>query len=329
MRRARPHLRNVAIEADRCFHESEHLDGSADMVAIVEILLREERTAAREISDCPVRGREGRRWSPVGMTDVDIHEGPIWRLTRSLEIRCRGGRSNETLAHLAAGGLDLAGADSLFVLACRCHESKDRAKADAVLGALVRLAGDDELAAMAVLVALRPALLVLSRRLIGVGIDPAVAQSDVVATAYERVLALATAPQAHVARAIISSSWDRLRWSLRAEQRCALRDVPLSFVGDVAEVAQGNNDSASGLAGGCDLRSVLTDAVAAGVISTTAAQIVFATRAQGTSFRTLACGLHKGEAALRKTRQRAESMLMAKGGGPGERGTVENAQEAP
>jgi mannonate dehydratase len=42
------HLRNVAIESDRCFHEAEHLDGRADMVAIVEILLREERTAARE-----------------------------------------------------------------------------------------------------------------------------------------------------------------------------------------------------------------------------------------------------------------------------------------
>jgi mannonate dehydratase len=41
------HLRNVAIESEGCFHEAEHLDGSADMVAIIEIMLREEQMAAR------------------------------------------------------------------------------------------------------------------------------------------------------------------------------------------------------------------------------------------------------------------------------------------
>ena len=42
------HLRNVAIEGDRQFHEAEHLDGGADMVAIVAILLNEEKAAARQ-----------------------------------------------------------------------------------------------------------------------------------------------------------------------------------------------------------------------------------------------------------------------------------------
>jgi hypothetical protein len=231
------------------------------------------------------------------------------------------------MARLAAGGLEMAGSDTLFALACSCHESKDRSRADAVLGALVRHSGDDELATMAVLVALRPALLVLSRRLIGVGIDPAMAQGDVVAMAYERVLALAPCPPVHVARAIISSSWDRLRWALKAEQRCALRHQPLSVVGDVAET--GTEHSVPGSAAAGDLRSVLTEAVATGVISATAAQIVLATRAQGTSFRMLSCQLHKSEAALRKTRQRAEATLIVKGHGPGERDAVENPQEEP
>ncbi len=93
------------------------------------------------------------------MGSMDTHEGPIWRLTRSLEIRCRAGGSKKTLTRLATSGLAVDGCDSLFALACSCHESKDRARADAVLGALLRLAGDDELAVMAVLVALRPALL--------------------------------------------------------------------------------------------------------------------------------------------------------------------------
>ena len=51
------HLRNVRIENDCCFHEAEHLDGGADMVALVDILLREERAA----------GREGRRRPRIPM----------------------------------------------------------------------------------------------------------------------------------------------------------------------------------------------------------------------------------------------------------------------
>jgi hypothetical protein len=261
------------------------------------------------------------------MGPMDIHEGPIWRLTRSLEIRCRAGGSNGTMARLADGGLELAGAGTLFALACSCHESKDRARSDAVLGALVRLTGDDELAAIAMLVALRPALLVLSRRLTGVGMNPSAAQGDVVATAYERMLAVAAEPTVHVARAIISSSWDRLRWSLRAEQRCALRHLPPSEVGEGIEAAAEPDVSAS-RAGG-DLSSVLTEAVATGVISATAAHIVVATRSHGRSFRALACELHKGEAALRKTRQRAEATLIAKGRGLDKRGAPEKPQEAP
>ncbi len=37
------HLRNVKVEADRSFHESDHLDGRVDMVAVIDTLLAEER----------------------------------------------------------------------------------------------------------------------------------------------------------------------------------------------------------------------------------------------------------------------------------------------
>jgi mannonate dehydratase len=37
------HLRNVKTEADGSFYESDHLDGRADMVAVIDTLLREER----------------------------------------------------------------------------------------------------------------------------------------------------------------------------------------------------------------------------------------------------------------------------------------------
>jgi mannonate dehydratase len=37
------HLRNVTLEPDGSFHESNHLDGSVDMVAVIDVLLAEER----------------------------------------------------------------------------------------------------------------------------------------------------------------------------------------------------------------------------------------------------------------------------------------------
>ena len=42
------HLRNVTIEPDGSFHEAEHLEGGTDMVALIDILLNEERAAEAE-----------------------------------------------------------------------------------------------------------------------------------------------------------------------------------------------------------------------------------------------------------------------------------------
>jgi mannonate dehydratase len=55
------HLRNVALEPDGSFYEAEHLDGVVDMVALVEILLKEERAARAEgrRADIPMRPDHG------------------------------------------------------------------------------------------------------------------------------------------------------------------------------------------------------------------------------------------------------------------------------
>jgi len=42
------HLRNVTVENDGSFFEDEHLEGGADMVGVIEVLLREERAARSE-----------------------------------------------------------------------------------------------------------------------------------------------------------------------------------------------------------------------------------------------------------------------------------------
>jgi hypothetical protein len=252
----------------------------------------------------PDRRPDGRRGWGIEMVPMDDHFGPIWNLTRHLEHRCRDGKDAGTLTRLSSGDLDLLGIGSVFDLSCSCHQTKDRARADSVLRALMGLAEDDELAAMAVLVALRPALLIMARRLVTVGVEPAEAQTDVIATAYLRVLALAGEPPRHMARAIVGGTWDRLRWALESEQRCALRRCPLREIGDLSD------DGQSEESGDSKLTTVLFDAVADGVLSAEAARVVHATRVQRRPFSTLACELHKGEAAVRKTRQRAERALV-------------------
>jgi mannonate dehydratase len=55
------HLRNVALEPDGSFYEAEHLDGGVDMIALVEVLLREERAARAQgrRSEIPMRPDHG------------------------------------------------------------------------------------------------------------------------------------------------------------------------------------------------------------------------------------------------------------------------------
>ncbi|MGK9169352.1 mannonate dehydratase [Inquilinus limosus] len=56
------HLRNVTVEPDGSFFEDEHLEGGADMVAIIDALMAEERTrkaAGREDWEIPMRPDHG------------------------------------------------------------------------------------------------------------------------------------------------------------------------------------------------------------------------------------------------------------------------------
>ncbi len=244
-----------------------------------------------------------------GMHYMTHHRGPIYNLGTHLAMRSQDGECDGTLARLREAGLDPGGATSLHELASSCMGTVNRERAEQILTALVSLAVDDELAAIGALVALTRALVRLSRRLIVAGIDFRQADIDVIDAAYEQIVAanrrMATRdrPDRHLARTIIGKSWDRLRWDLEAEQRCALRRCRLDANGE--PVAHPEDDP-----GPSPITWILTEAVSEGAISSEAARIIHATRVEGRSFRSLACELHKGEAALRKCRQRSEQALV-------------------
>lgn len=256
------------------------------------------------------RGRRGDGCPGVGigMDFMTHHTGPISNLNAHLVMRCRGGGSAATLARLEESGLDLGGAATLDELARSCSRTAGRERSEEVLAAMVSLAVADELAAVGALVALTPALVRISRRLIAAGVEYNQADIDVLEVAYEEILAMshrmsdAEPPERHVARKVIGKSWDRLRWGLRREQRCALRRCRLDSVLEPVVPPEAGSGPRTNV-------WILTDGVSSGAISAEAARIIHATRVQGRSFRSLAAELHKGESALRKCRQRSERAL--------------------
>jgi len=249
------------------------------------------------------QSRDQCRGCRVWMSSMTHYRGPISNLITHVEVLSRGGGSNVTMVRLIEGGLDPGLATTVAELATICNRTDQRDRAEAIVASLVALAPADDLAGLGALAALSPALIRLSRRLITAGVRPEQADIDVIATAYERIVTLGDQPRRHAARSVISGTWDRLRASLDAAQRCALREHPLEAASDPVA----HSTSATTAPG---LRWVLTDAVAAGAISAEAARIIDGSRCHGRTLRSLACELHKSESAVRQTRNRAERTLI-------------------
>jgi mannonate dehydratase len=85
------HLRNVRIEPDGSFHESDHLDGSGDMVGVIMALMKEERRRREEGRQdwrIPLRPDHGHLLADdIGKTRVNPGYSLIGRLKGLAEIR--------------------------------------------------------------------------------------------------------------------------------------------------------------------------------------------------------------------------------------------------
>jgi len=85
------HLRNVTLEPDGSFHEADHLDGSADMVAVVIALMEEQkrrREAGRADWQIPMRPDHGHLLADdIGKARINPGYSLIGRLKGLAELR--------------------------------------------------------------------------------------------------------------------------------------------------------------------------------------------------------------------------------------------------
>jgi mannonate dehydratase len=84
------HLRNVTREAPGAFHESEHLGGSFDMVAVIDAVLAEEkrrRADGRADAEIPFRPDHGHLLSADPVKNANPGYSYLGRLKGLAEIR--------------------------------------------------------------------------------------------------------------------------------------------------------------------------------------------------------------------------------------------------
>ncbi|HET7488277.1 MAG TPA: hypothetical protein VFJ85_10130 [Acidimicrobiales bacterium] len=212
----------------------------------------------------------------------------------------------------AAADPVLSGLTSPAEVVARCQRRGDPAGSAALLGALLGQVGADPWPARTVLQAVLPGLAALSRRarpLVGPagawqGLDEL--DQQVVATAYERILALAPSPPPWPAMAIVDGTWQRLRAVARAE--CRRRDRTAEFDDSLAELAAPAAVSAAE-----ELAGVLAEAVQRGVLAPLEGWLVLASRAQGRPMEELAASAGRNPRWAWRQRVRAERALLDAG----------------
>ena len=204
----------------------------------------------------------------------------------------------------------LAGFDSPAEVVSRCEQRGDAHSANALLGALLRLAGE-ELAARAVLQAVLPSLAARAWRrrwdgaANGAGVWDDVEELDVemVTLTIERIRELAGTSPEWPSQAIVEVAYARLRWAAQVARRRRLDTVPLDSFHDVAVAETDGTDD--------DFGGMLLDAVASGGLRRRDAALIYATRVLGFSPAELADHERRDVRAVRSQRARAERTLVA------------------
>jgi DNA-directed RNA polymerase specialized sigma24 family protein len=186
-------------------------------------------------------------------------------------------------------------------LAQLCNRTDHRDVAEEIIGGLVAQTGQDEVACLTVLVALRPALIRMARRLARGGLSSSDAQSDVVVAAWQAVIAASESPAStSAARRVVAATWSTCRTESRRALRSRLSEEVLA---DSLDPAERNADPADRVS------TLLVDACRQGVVSRHQAVLIHDTRVLDRSIDDVAAASGTSPAALRKQRRRIEATL--------------------
>ena len=234
-------------------------------------------------------------------------------LFRDLESEWRVVGSNaDAVAQLslwAKGDPVFDGFESPCEVVAGCQARGDSASANEVLRALLRAGAWDRLAARAVLQALLPALAGVTRRAraatASAGGDAASWDQEVVAIAWEQIVALTTNPPAWPSTKVADLTWTRVRTLINRQRRQAAASAPLD------EARQASASPARSVSE--QLAVVLGEAVRQGTIDRVAAGVVWRTRVLGFSPADTARAVGRTPAWVYKQRERAERLLVNRG----------------
>ena len=224
----------------------------------------------------------------------------------------REGESHEARAALqrwanSRGDLRRYGSPAALVRACH---SRSDPTAQALVEAITEEAPTDPWATRTVLQALLPGLAGLARQhydLVGEGREPfdSIGELDqfLVCTAFERITEIAAEVSKHRLRAILDSTWTRLRSHAAAHRRERENRVPLS---DAPE-----RGAPPARTGAEELATVLIDAVERRLLRPADAGLVYATRVVGHAPADIAATLACDRDSLVRRRHRVEQLLTA------------------
>jgi DNA-directed RNA polymerase specialized sigma24 family protein len=252
---------------------------------------------------------------------MDTTPGPIKALTAHLAVRSQGKEGRMAMSRFSDAGIDIETALDPLELARSCHDSGRFDRSRTVVSGLVALSVTDELAGLAALVALRPGLFRIVRRLVVRGASREDAETDVVATAWEAMGSVARkGSHPRAAQQVISTTWERCRTAARR---------PSSGLSTSERSAAGH--SACGRSRGCRVPALLDgfdaeaidanpadrvsttlwEARRGGLVSARQATLIHDTRVLDISIAAAAAKQGRTAVAVRKERERVEAKLRA------------------
>lgn len=223
---------------------------------------------------------------------------PLQLLTKELETRSASPGGRRALERIRGSGIDVGGATSMSELVARCHAHSQEAErsSGAVVDGLLAAARSDPDAAVCVLVALRPALLRVARRVCG-GDPDEDELAEVVAIAWEEICSPA-GPLG--ASRVVAATWTRSRSVLRRRTDLAAREAPHPDGLDALDRTHDSDVEGDG---------TLSTAIAKGVVSTQDAALIALTRVGGVRIAELARQRGVSASTLSTRRLRAEAAI--------------------